>query len=118
MASAQTAVDIINNAHRRREPSALLDLMADDAELVEYRMNDISTPYVAHGKAEVAGVVEDVMSREMTHDVRDVVATDERIAYTVYCEYPDGNQVLGSYVVDLDDDGRITRMTGHVSWTE
>jgi hypothetical protein len=118
MASAQTAVDIINNAHRRREPDALLDLMADDAELVEYRMSDISTPHVARGKTEVAGVLEDVMSREMTHEVRDVVATDERIAYTVYCEYPDGNQVLGSYVVDLDADGRITRMTGHVSWTE
>jgi hypothetical protein len=118
MATAQTAVDIINHAHRRREPDALLDLMADDAELVEYRMSDISSPHVARGKTEITGVYEDVMSREMTHEVRDVVATDERIAYTVHCEYPDGNRVLGSYVLDFDDEGRITHITGHVSWTE
>lgn len=118
MASAQTAVDIINRTHTRREPNELLDLMADDAELVEYRMTDLANPVTTSGKEDVGSVFAEILSRDMTHEVRDVVATEDKIAYTVHCEYPDGNRVLGSYVVDLDDAGQITRITGHVSWTE
>lgn len=118
MPKTETVLDIINHAHRRREPNRLLDLIADDAELVEYRMNDISSPAVAQGKDEIREVIEDVMSRDMTHEVTNVVESEDRIAYTVHCEYPDGNRVLGSYVADLDAGGKISKLTGHVSWTE
>lgn len=115
--ATQTAVDIINRAHTRREPDLILDLMADDAELVEYRMDDVANPRVYSGKEQISEVYEDVMSRDMTHSVRDVVATDDAVAWTVDCVYPDGNVVLGSYKADLDQDGNIVRVVGHVSWT-
>lgn len=111
------AIDIINRAHRRREPDELLDLIADDAQLVQYDMNRLGDPRTLSGKDEIGVLMEDLFSRDMTHEVREVVAGDDRIAYMVHCEYPDGTRVVGSYVLELSD-GRITRMVGHVSWDE
>ena len=112
------AIDIINRAHHRREPNELLDLLADDAQYVRYDMKDPGNPSTMSGKDEIAGMVEDVFSRDMTHEVREAVVGDGRISYMVLCEYPDGKRVVGSYVCDLDADGRITRIVEHVSWDE
>ena len=35
--AGQTAIDVINRSHHRREPDAILDLMADDAQYVILR---------------------------------------------------------------------------------
>jgi ketosteroid isomerase-like protein len=111
------AIDIINHAHHRREPNALLDLLADDAELVHYDMDSLGQPRTFSGKEEISATMVEIFSRDMTHEVREVVAGDDRIAYMVHCEYPDGRRVVASYVVDLKD-GKITRMVGHQSWDE
>jgi hypothetical protein len=112
----QTAVDIINRSHHRREPEPLLDLIADDAELVTYDRANLHEPRVTSGKAAIEAEMRDVFSRDITHEVRDVVATDERISYMVHCRYPDGTPVVGSIVCELDGNGRITKMTQLVTW--
>jgi hypothetical protein len=112
------AVDIINQAHHRREPNELLDLLADDAEYVRYDMKSPGNPSTMSGKDEIAVFIEDVFSRDMTHEVREVVVGEDRISYMVLCEYPNGDRVVGSYVCDIDGDGRITRIVEHVSWDE
>ena len=112
------AVDIIDRAHHRREPNELLDLLADDAEYVRYDMNNLGSPSTTSGKDEIAVMIEDVFTRDMTHEVREVVVGEGRISYMVLCEYPDGKRVVGSYVCDLDDAGQITRIVEHVSWDE
>jgi len=112
------AIDIINRSHARREPDPLLDLLADDAELVQYRMDSLGAPSRLRGRAEIEEMFRDVFSRDMTHEVRDVVVGEDKIAYMVHCRYPDGKRVVGSYVCELDDDGRITRIVGHESWDQ
>lgn len=112
-----TAVDIINHAHHRREPDALLDLVADDAELVEYDKDNLAEPRTRSGKDEIGAMMQDVFSRDMTHEVRDVVVGEDAISYVVHCTYPDGKRVVGSTVVYLQD-GMIVRMVSHTSWDE
>jgi ketosteroid isomerase-like protein len=111
------AIDIINQAHHRREPNQLLDLLADDAELVQYDMDSLGNPRTLSGKEEISAMMVEVFSRDMTHEVREVVAGDDRVSYMVHCEYPDGKRVVASYVIDLRD-GKIIRMVGHQSWDE
>jgi hypothetical protein len=112
-----SAVDIINRSHHRREPDPLLDLIADDAELVQYDMDRLGEPRTLSGKAEIRPMMEDVFSREMVHEVRDVVVGEDAISYVVHCTYPDGKRVVGSTVCYLRD-GMIVRMVSHVSWDE
>lgn len=111
------AVDIINRAHHRREPDPLLDLLADDAEYVSYDMDSLAEPRTMSGKDQIRAQLEDVFSRDMTHEVRDVVVGEDAISYVVHCTYPDGKRVVGSTVAYLRD-GAIVRMVSHVSWDE
>lgn len=111
------AVDIINRAHHRREPDQLLDLIADDAEYVSYDMDRLGDPRRLSGKGEIRPMMEDVFSRDMTHEVTDVVVGDDAISYVVHCTYPDGKRVVGSTVCYLRD-GMIVRMVSHTSWDE
>ena len=116
MSTGQTAIDIINRSHHRREPDPLLDLLADDAEYVQYdKQNPPSDPMTLSGKDNIEPMMRDVFSRDMTHTVVAQVVTEDRIAYIVECEYPNGDQVTSAYVCDLVD-GRITRMVAHSSW--
>ena len=111
------AIDIINRAHHRREPDELLDLLADDVELVQYDMNSLGEPRTLSGKHEVTVMMTEVFGRDMTHEVREMVVGEDRISYMVFCEYPDGKRVVGSTVCDLEN-GQIVRIVGHTSWDE
>jgi len=114
--TGKTAIDIINRSHHRREPDPLLDLLADDAQYVQYdKNNPPSAPMTLEGRAAIEEMMREVFSRDMTHEVIAEVVTDDRIAYVVACEYPNGDRVSSSYIVDLAD-GRIVRMVAHTSW--
>jgi hypothetical protein len=114
----QSAIDIINGAHHRREPEPLLDLLADDAELVTYDRGGGGEPRTTSGKPAIEAELRDVFARDMTHEVRDMVAGEGRLAYMVHCTYPDGTRVVGSMICELDGAGRITRMTQVVTWDD
>lgn len=57
-------------------------------------------------------------AREMTHEVRDTVLGDGRLAFATHCRYPDGTRVLCSTIADLNASGRITRQTIVQAWDE
>jgi hypothetical protein len=114
--AGQTAIDVINRSHHRREPDAILDLMADDAQYVQYdKDHPPAAPMTVDGKPAIAVMIREVFDKDMTHEVVAEVVSDDRIAYIVECEYPSGERVTSSYVCDLVD-GRITRMVAHTSW--
>lgn len=74
----QSAIDIINRAHHRREPEPLLDLLADDAELVTFDRGGAEAR-VTSGKPAIEAEMRDVFARDMTHEVRDMVAGGDRL---------------------------------------
>jgi ketosteroid isomerase-like protein len=114
--TGQTAIDIINRSHHRRDADPLLDLMADDAQYVQYdKDHPPSAPMTLDGREDIEVMIREVFARDMTHQVVAEVVSDDRLAYIVECEYPSGERVTSAYVCDLVD-GRITRMVAHTSW--
>jgi ketosteroid isomerase-like protein len=112
----ETAIEIINHAHHRRDPDALLDLIADDAELVSYDMDRLGEPTRLSGKVAIEEMMRDVFSRDMVHEVREVVIGGDRISYMVHCRYPDGTRVVSSTFCELRD-GKIVRIVGQQAWS-
>ncbi len=54
-----------------------------------------SSPLVLRGKEETAEYLRDVLSRDMKHSVENEVVGEDRVAFNVACEYPDGTRVAG-----------------------
>ena len=112
-------LDTIRAATEGRDASALAALYADDATVtVVDRSTPPSAPHVLHGHAEVTAYLRDACDREMTHEVRDAVIGDGRLAFATHCRYPDGTRVLCATIADLDDQGRIARQTIVQAWDE
>ncbi|WP_128374460.1 nuclear transport factor 2 family protein [Streptomyces cavernae] len=101
-----------------QEPTVLLNLYADDAELriVDHTAQP-SHPKVMHGRSEIGEMLEDVYSRDMTHKVEQVVVQGDQAAFTESCEYPDGVKVLASSMLELRD-GKIVEHTLLQAWDE
>jgi hypothetical protein len=96
----------------------MLDLYADDAEIVIVNHNTPpSSPFELHGTEALAEYLKDVFSREMTHSIENEVVGENRIAFNVACEYPDGTRVLAAETLDVKD-GKIVRQVEVVAWDE
>jgi len=101
-----------------QEPTALLSLYADDAEIrVVDHNTQPSHPKVMHGRSEIARMLEDIYSRDMTHKLEQVVIQGDQAAFTESCEYPDGVKVLASSTLELRD-GKIVGHTLLQAWDE
>lgn len=112
-------LDTIRAATEARDAAALSALYADDAEVIVVdRSTPPSAPHVLHGHDEVVAYLRDSCAREMTHEVRDTVLGDGRLAFATHCRYPDGTRVLCATIADLDPSGRITRQTIVQAWDE
>jgi hypothetical protein len=72
---------------------------------------------VLRGRDEIAGWIEDVCSRDMTHRVDQEVVGDGRAAFAESCRYPDGTNVLCMTVLDVEG-GRIVRQLAIQAWDE
>jgi ketosteroid isomerase-like protein len=108
----------LRRAEEQRDLDAMLDLYADDAEVrIVNRNTQPSSPYVLRGKEEIAEYLRDVFGREMTHSIENEVVGEERLAFNVACEYPDGTRVLASENMQLRD-GKIARQVEVVAWDE
>ncbi|MFI1505393.1 nuclear transport factor 2 family protein [Streptomyces sp. NPDC020597] len=98
--------------------ATLLSLYADDAEL---RLVDHNTqpskPRVLHGRDEIAQLLDDVYSRDMTHKLEECVVQGDRAAYSESCRYPDGVRVLAESMITLRD-GKIVEQTMIQAWDE
>jgi hypothetical protein len=96
----------------------MLDLYAEDAEIrIVNRNTPPSSPYVLRDKEEIAEYLRDVFSREMSHSIANEIVGDDRLAYNVACEYPDGTRVPASENLEMRD-GKVVRQVEVVAWDE
>ncbi|MER7487585.1 nuclear transport factor 2 family protein [Streptomyces sp. NPDC126497] len=96
----------------------LVSLYADDAELrIVDRNTQPSHPRVLHGRDEIAALLDDVYSRDMTHTLEACVVQGDHAAYCESCRYADGVRVLSESVLTLRN-GRITEQVTIQAWDE
>ena len=102
----------LKRGHRQRDAELLLDLYADDAEVVVVDDDHPpSHPLVLEGRDRIGEYLRQLCQDEIVLEVGDEVVSDERVALHVAFWYPDGRQALSSEVLDLDEDGYIRRET-------
>jgi hypothetical protein len=110
--------EALRRAEEEHDLDAMLNLYADDAQIVIVNRNTPpSSPFELHGKEEIAEYLRDVFSRELTHRIENEVVGESRVAFNVACEYPDGKRVLAAETVDVRD-GKIVRQVEVVAWDE
>ncbi|MBD0423370.1 nuclear transport factor 2 family protein [Streptomyces sp. TRM S81-3] len=96
----------------------LLSLYADDAEIrIVDRYAQPSNPKVLHGRDEIAEMLDDVYSRDMTHKLERCVVQGDTAAFTESCAYPDGIRVLAESMMSLRN-GKIVEQTTIQAWDE
>ena len=74
-----------------------------------------AAPMVFTGADEIGAYYRDVCGRNIEHDVRDAVITDDGLAYTQHCRYPDGLGVVCVTVATMRD-GKIQSQTAIQAW--
>ena len=116
--TTQGTFQALRTAIEGRDAGAILELIADDAVMVNYdRRQPLSQPITLEGKVEIAPIFSDVYGREMTHEVRDEVIGDDRISFNEWCEYPNGLRVIASAVFDVRN-GKVVRACVNQNWDE
>lgn len=109
-------LDLLRRGHHEHDAEALASLYADDAEIVIVdTTTPPSNPRRLIGKASIREYLDDVCSRDMTHEVDDAFTDGEHLAFRVACEYSSGERVLTSETCDLRD-GQIVRETLVQAW--
>ncbi|MFH8798458.1 nuclear transport factor 2 family protein [Streptomyces sp. NPDC017936] len=110
--------DTLRRGIEGQTPQTLLSLYADDAELrVVDHHTQPSHPKVLHGRDEIAEMLDDVYSRDMTHTLEECVVQGDRAAFSESCEYADGVRVLSDSMIKLRD-GKIVEQTIIQAWDE
>jgi ketosteroid isomerase-like protein len=116
--AAKLDFEVLRRAGEQRDPDAMLELYADDAEVrIVDRNTPPSSPHVLRGKNEIAEYLRDVFGRDMTHTIENEVVGEDRVAFNVACEYPDGTRVLAAQSLEVRD-GKIVREVEVVAWDE
>jgi hypothetical protein len=110
--------EVLRRAYEERDPELAISLYADDAEVrIVDHANPPSSPFELHGKEQIAEYLRDGLGREMIHRVQNEVIGENRVAFNVACQHPDGNRVLCAAVLDLRD-GKILRDVSVQAWDE
>jgi ketosteroid isomerase-like protein len=117
-ATGQLDFEVLRRAQEQRDLDAMLDLYADDAEMrILNRNTPPSSPYVVRGKEAIAEYLRDVFGRDMSHSIENEVVGEDRVAFNMACEYPDGTRVLASENLEVRD-GKVVRQVEVVAWDE
>ena len=117
-ATGKLGFEDLRRAQEQRDLDAMLDLYADDAEIhIVNRNTPPSSPYVLRGKEKIAEYLSDVFGRDMSHSIENEVVGEDRLAFNVACEYPDGTRVLASENLEVRD-GKVVRQVEVVAWDE
>ena len=102
-------LEAFRRAYEKWDIEALLDLYADDVELVQIdRDHPPSSPRVRHGRDGLRGMFEHCAAAGVTASVEPAVADGNRAAATVTCAFPGGRKVVANTILELDG-GRIIR---------
>src|SRR5919109_3479407 len=82
---------------------ALLDLYAEDVELVQIdRDNPPSSPRIRHGRDVLRGMFEHCAAAGVKATVEHAVADGDRAAATVTCAFPGGRRVAANTILELE----------------
>ncbi|MFJ8651634.1 nuclear transport factor 2 family protein [Streptomyces rochei] len=96
----------------------LVSLYAPDAEVrIVDRYDQPSRPKVLRGRDEIAEMLDDVYSRDMSHRLARCVVQGDQVAFTEECAYPDGVRVLAESMLSLRN-GEIVEQTTVQAWDE
>ncbi|MFG2881346.1 nuclear transport factor 2 family protein [Streptomyces sp. NPDC048297] len=98
--------------------NTLLALYADNAEiLIIDHDSQPSHPKILQGRGQIAELLDDVYSRDMTHHLDQCVIEGNHAAFTESCEYEDGTRVLAESMITLQD-GKISQQILIQAWDE
>jgi hypothetical protein len=96
----------------------LLSLYADDAEIrIVDREHPPSRPTVLRGRSQIAGLLDDIYGRDMTHRLDRCVVQGGHAAFSESCVYGDGTRVLAESMITLRD-GKIADQLVIQAWDE
>ena len=102
-------LEAFQRAYEEWDIDTLLDLYADDIELVQIdRDHPPSSPRVRHGRDVLRGMFEHCAAAGVTATVEHTVADANLAAATVTCAFPNGRKVTANTILELDR-GRIVR---------
>jgi ketosteroid isomerase-like protein len=102
-------LDTFKRGYEEWDIDALLELYADDVELVQIdRDNPPSAPRTRQGKDMFKGMFEHCAGAGVKASVENLVPGTERVAATVTCAFPGGRKVVANGIFELED-GRIVR---------
>jgi hemoglobin-like flavoprotein len=118
--SSPTVVDInaLRQGLEQGNVNLLVNMYADDAQVeIVDRNHQPSAPLELRGKQAIADFLNDIYQRKMTHRIIDEVVGKDRLSFLEACQYPGGERVLASSVVDLKN-GKIVRQKMIQAWDE
>lgn len=102
-------LEAFTRAYREWDVAALLDLYADDFELIQIdRDNPPSSPRTRQGKDVLRGMFEHCAAAGVKATVENLVAGEARAAATITCEFPEGRKVLANGIFEIEQH-RIVR---------
>jgi ketosteroid isomerase-like protein len=115
--TAKTALDAFRAAMEGQDFDALESCYAEDAVYVSYsERNRPSSAEELCGRQAIGRAFRDAPG-ELTHELQDEVAGENRFAFTLKCTYPTGELVMATSVCEVRDH-LITRQTGVEAWDE
>lgn len=115
-ASDQLDFSAFKRAIESRDPAAIAGFYAPDATVVMVdHEHPPSSPHRLEGIEQIRAMLDDVFTRDMTHEITHGVSGDGGAAYTVACRYSDGMRVEVATVLDVRD-GRIVHEEGVQAW--
>jgi hypothetical protein len=118
MTTTPTAPDIstLSRAIEARDADGVLGWYEADATLTLFdRDHPPAAPLVFTGAEQIGAYYRDVCGRNIQHQVTDAVATDDGLAYTQRCRYPDGLEVV-CVTVATTRAGKIHTQTAIQVW--
>ena len=111
-------LDRFARAAEERDASTQLSMYRDDATVtIVDKISQPGSPRVLRTHEQIKSWLEDMYGRDMIHTVKHCVLDEHGAAYTQACLYPDGTNVLGATVIELDG-GQISGQTVVQVWDE
>jgi hypothetical protein len=101
--------EALRRADEQNDVELLTSFYAKDAEAyLISKDNPPGSPFELRGKEAIAEYLRDVCGREMKHRIEREVISEDRIAFSEGCEYPDGTRVLAATTLEVKE-GKISR---------
>lgn len=111
-------METLKYAIETEDVQGLIECYAPDATMTMMdNTRPPSAPAIAKGGKEIAELLHDVYSRDMSHELSDVVEADGSAGFVERCVYrADGLKVVSANLIELNDDGLIAKHLAVQAW--